>query len=303
MTELLTRRPERPMPPRHHEKRRRELLDAIEAEAELPRRRSAIPLLTAAAVLAVIGGLAFGVPALRDNAPAPATGTSEDGGTQDGIGRKPAVRTLSTTEKAAFLRQCEIAINKRATGTPNWFMGYKVVDGFEFTKVSDPGQTKSWLITHSGSSGVLCGRNGAGVISDAVLGTYPDGTKMTALRAPVQPMTRNAGKVLDRVARVTRQAGNGPEVDALLLRGYWFTPTPGHDRLLGGPPDDGLTPLLPGETIRGYDANGKLVYNSADEPPAQGSCFMDPSGKTVHVNNGVKNPGPKTCRPMYNWPK
>jgi hypothetical protein len=302
MNELLTRRPGRPMPPGHHEKRRQELLDAIEEETDRPRRRFATPLLAAAAVLAVVGGLAFGIPALRDHARPPATGTSEDG-----IDRPPSVRILSATEKAAFLRQCAIAFNKHASsgpnGNPNWFTGYQAVDGFEFTKVTDPGQTKSWLITHSGPTGVLCGRNGAGVVSDAAMAGYNDGTKLSALRAPVQPLTSNAGMALNRVARVTHQTGNGPEIDAYLLRGYWFTPTPGRGALLGGPPVDPLTPLLPGDTIRGYDATGKLVYNSANQPPIWGSCYMDPSGKHVHINNGVKNPGPKTCHPMYNWPE
>ncbi|MEI8412136.1 MULTISPECIES: hypothetical protein [unclassified Kribbella] len=303
MNELLTRRPERPMPPGHHEQRRQELLAAIEEETERRRRRFATPLLAAAAVLAVIAGLAFGIPALRNNARPPATGTPENS-----LGHPPPIRTLSATEKAAFLRQCATVFSKRASGSPNgnpnWFTGYQAVDGFEFTKVTDPGQTKAWLVTHSGPEGLLCGRNGAGVVSDAAPANYDDGTKPIPLRAPVEPLTRNAGQALNRVTRVTHQAGNGPEIDAYLLHGYWFTPTPGRGTLLpGGPPYDPLTPLLPGETVRGYDANGKLVYNSANQPPPWGSCYMDPSGKRVHMNNGVKTPGPKTCHPTYNWPE
>lgn len=296
MNELLTRRPEPPMPPGTHEKLRQELLDAISAEAGLPRRR-AVPLLAAAAVLAVIAGLAFGIPALRNNARPPASGIPEDG-----IGHPPSVRTLSATEQAAFLRQCEIEINKRATGTPNWYTGYQVVDGFEFTTVTDAGVTKSWMVTHSGTRGMLCGRNGAGVIRDAVMATYNDGTERSAIFARVVPLAPNTGMVLNAVARVTRQAGDGPEVDAILRGGYWFTPTPGWD-VIGGPPNPGLNRILPAETIRGYDANGHLVYNSATEPLRDRACFMDPSGTTVSTNNGVKNPGPKTCRPTYYWPE
>ncbi|TCM36977.1 hypothetical protein [Kribbella sp. VKM Ac-2568] len=274
MNELLTRRPERPMPAGHHEKRRSELLEAIGGEAETPRRRSATPLLAAAAVLAVVGGLAFGVPALRDNAQPPVGATSEGSSTEDGVGEKPAVRTLSAAEQARFLADCIKAVDKATTGQPLRIKYLQAVDGFEFTKVSDPGQVRSWLIIRAtfGSTrlrqskvgAVLCGRNGAGVISDAVkvisdAVNAPHAASGSLMSTPVTALALNAGLALNTVTRVTSQKGSGPQVEAALRGGYWFTPTPGHDKLFGGRSDDhGLF----GETIRAYDVNNKLVYTT-----------------------------------------
>jgi len=287
MKELLTPRPERAMPPGHHELRRRELLEAIEEEAERPRRRSATPLLAAAAVIAVVGGLGVGVPALRDDAQTPVSGS----GTQDSATRAPAVRTLSAAEQASFLQECTKAVNKVPTSTQNWYTGFQVTDGFEFTEVTDPGQTKAWLVTHFGPRGLLCGRNAAGTISDAVITPWLAAEKRGA-SAQVTPLARNAGLVTSRTARVTRQAGDGPEVGATLRDGFWFTPTPGQDKLFDRP--DGLSRLLPGETIRGYDAGDKLIYNSATQPPTGEICYSE------HV---ATNQGPRMCFPTYTRPK
>jgi hypothetical protein len=267
MNELLTRRPERPMPAGHHEKRRSELLEAIGGETETLRRRSATPLLAAAAVLAVVGGLAFAVPALRDNAQPPVGGTSEGSSTEDGVGQKPAVRTLSAAEQARFLADCAKALDPATTGQTIQYKDLRAVDGFEFTNVSDPGQVRSWLITRAnvGSTrlrqskvgAVLCGRNGAGVISDAV--NTLQAASGSLMSNPVTPLALNAGLALNTVTRVTSQTGSGPQVEAALRGGYWFTPTPGHDKRFGGRSDDhGFF----GETIRAYDVNNKLVYTT-----------------------------------------
>jgi hypothetical protein len=68
MNSLLNPPPERELP--RHEKHRTELLSIIDTELVAPRRRALVPLLAAAAVVTVIAGLAYGLPALRkDDAP------------------------------------------------------------------------------------------------------------------------------------------------------------------------------------------------------------------------------------------
>ena len=78
MNDLLTRRPDRPLPPGRHEALRADLLAAIDTEETRTPHRELVPLIAAAAVLAVVVGLAIGVPALeRDDGAAPAAGQDQ----------------------------------------------------------------------------------------------------------------------------------------------------------------------------------------------------------------------------------
>jgi hypothetical protein len=307
MNDLLTHRPERGLPAGRHEKRRIELLAAIEATSEVPRRRTATPLLAAAAVFAVVGGLAFGVPAVRDKAQPPVSGMPVSAaGAQAGAGQKPAVRTLSEAEQTAFLKDCTNAVKKATAGQQSQYWDLRAVDGFEFTNLSDPDQTKSWLITkatsgnarHSTTRAVLCGRNAAGVISDA-LGTA-SAASGALLGDPVTADSHNSGLALRTVTRVTSQKGSGPQIEAILRDGYWFTPTPGQHKLFGDQSDDrGLF----GETIRAYGAGNVLLYDST-VPAAKNRCYTDPQGqRVIAVEGEVKNPTVATCARMHRWPK
>lgn len=74
MIDVMSRRPERDLPPGRHERLRAELLARLDAEPASP-RRFLMPLLAAAAVVAVIAGLAVGLPALRSGPEQVAGGT------------------------------------------------------------------------------------------------------------------------------------------------------------------------------------------------------------------------------------
>jgi hypothetical protein len=301
MTDLLTRRVERDLPVGHHEERRSQLLAAIETTGEFHRRRTATPLLAVAAVLAVVGGLAFGVPALRHQGRPPASGMPESA-----TGHKPAVRTLSGAEQSRFLKDCINAVKKATVGQQTQYRDLQAVDGFEFTELSDPAQTKAWLITkamagnerHSISQTVLCGRNAAKTISDAL--NEPSALSGALLYAPVTASSHNSGLVLSTVTRVTSQKGGGPQIEAILRGGHWFTPTPGQHKLFGDQSDDrGFF----GETIRAYGAGNKLVYDSS-VAESKNHCYTDPEGKRVIAVEGhVKNPTVATCARLHHWPK
>ncbi|GAA0962176.1 hypothetical protein GCM10009554_79560 [Kribbella koreensis] len=301
MKDLLTRRAEREMPVGHHEERRSQLLAAIETTSQYHRRGTATPLLAVAAVLAVVGGLAFGVPALRHQGQPPASGMP-----QSATGHKPAVRTLSGAEQSLFLKDCINAVKKATAGQQTQYRDFRAVDGFEFTELSDPAQTRSWLITkavsgnarHSISRAVLCGRNSAGKISDAL--STPSAAGGALLSAPVTATSHNTGLVLRTVTRVTSQKAGGPQIEAILRGGYWFTPTPGQHKLFGDQSDDrGFF----GETIRAYGPGNKPLYDSST-PESKNRCFTDPEGKRVIAVEGqVKNPTVATCARLHRWPK
>jgi hypothetical protein len=65
--------------------------------------------------------------------------------------------------------------------------------------------------------------------------------------------------------------------------------------------DNHLIGVIPGWTIRGYDGDGKLVYDSAKNGPDVRKCYSNPAATEVLVINSAKHPTPATCQKMFDW--
>ncbi|GAB3406891.1 hypothetical protein [Flindersiella endophytica] len=111
------------------------------------------------------------------------------------------------------------------------------------------------------------------------------------------------------VATVTYQpkTPGGVETYAVVRDGMWFypeyTPTFANDEdLLAAGLDGGLIHLLGGRyRYRGYDANGKLVYDSERDGPFARDCHTDPTGTKVFHTAGKPDASPETCERTYEW--
>lgn len=305
MRELLNRRPDRPLLPAQHERMRAELLAELDTDSVRAPRRTLVPVAAAAAVLMVAAGLAVAVPALKN----------DDTGTPVAGGGQPVVRDLSAADTAALQKQC-LAEADRITvkQLPRPFRSYQPVRAFEFVDVKDPKVVNTWLIAKgkpdewqggNPSSSVpvpepdgywLCSRTAGGAISESSIrhGGEPEVTE------EIRRAARNAGTFAGSVVRVTMQPKGQPERDAYLTSGFWFAPTVG--RVGWGPHYDDDDPNLVDFVFRGYDANGREVYSSAN-PPKPLLCTLrwrDLSGGTKAPVRPV-HPTPPYC-PTYPWP-
>jgi len=307
MNNLITP-PDHEVPGPVRQRQRDELVAIVDHEAEAPRRRLAVPLLAAAAVLAVTAGLAFAVPALRSDGPAGTTPAA-------GITRKPSpkaqqvqpaqTRELSAAEKTAFRNQC-ITFTK---GSQDSFASFEVIHAFAYVRTARPSLAKSWLVTRKGMDYWICTRDGRGQISsDFLFG--PDASArhkdVPYLFAPVDGRGNGGGLYIPSIARITVQHDGEKPVEAVLREGFWFAPME-DARAEGGPagrPDfrnNNLIGVIPDWTIRGYDGEGKLVYDSAKNGPDVRKCYSNPAATEVLVINAVKHPTPATCQKMFDW--
>jgi len=300
MNELLTRRPDRPLPPGTHERMRADLLAAIESEP--PRRRILAPALAAATVLAVVAGLALGVRAFRTEAAPPAGGPH-------------AVRALTASETDALRTQCLAEANRiTSKSLPHPFTDYKVVKAFEFTDVKDPDVVSTWLIgsglqtyptigrhpmpERSHPAYWLCSRTVGGVISEPSIRFSP-GAILSG--APGMRIARNAGVYTKTVARVTVQPKGQQPIEALLQDGFWFAPTVG--RTDWGP-YDADDPGRGDFVIRGYDAAGTLLFTDSGPNPAAAPITCPYVNVTLPNGRHTFTPSPpvKPECVEYRWP-
>jgi hypothetical protein len=311
MTNQLTPPPDHEVPAGIRHRQRDELVAIIDHESGAPRRRLGVPLLAAAAVLAVVAGLAFGVPALRGDSKADPAGTAP-AATKIASGNKPAgqqirpakTRDLTAAEKAAFRNQCITFTD----GYQDSFASFDVIQAFEYTNTARPGMAKSWLVTRKGMDYWICSRDGYGNIATTfVFGAITERYKdLPYLFAPVDERGSNAGMYIPSVARVTVQHDGEPAAEAVLKEGFWFAPMEDAKATKdskGRPvwPDNHLIGVTPGWTIRGYDGEGKLVYNSATNGPDVRKCYSNPAATEVLVINSVKHPTPASCQKMFDW--
>ncbi len=302
MNELLTRRPDRPLPPGTHERLRADLLSAIENEPTRPPRRILAPALAAAAVLAVVAGLAIGVRAFRTDTAPPASGPA-------------TVRALTADETASLRTQCLAEANRiTSKSLPHPFTDYKVVKAFEFTGVKDPNVVSTWLIgfgnqtyptiarhpmpERSHPAYWLCSRTAGGVISEPSIRFSPNSILSGA---PSMRIARNAGVYTKTVAKITVQPKGQQPIEAFLQDGFWFAPTVG--RTNWGPydaDDPGRGDFL----VRGYDAAGALLYT--DSGPNPTAAPITCPYMAVTLPNGersdVPSPPVKPECVEYRWP-
>ncbi|WP_112242531.1 hypothetical protein [Kribbella monticola] len=310
MTDLTTP-PDHDLPRPVRDRQRDELVAIVDHEFGAPRRRTAVPLLAAAATVAVIAGLAFGVPALKGSRTTP-TGTAPAAGGQkvasgNTSAPQPArTRKLSAAETAAFRNQC-IEFTK---DYQNSFASFEVINAFEYVKTARPGLTKSWLVARKGMDYWICSRSGDGSIAgDSAFGPNisPAGKDVPYLFAPVDGRGEGTGMYIPSITRVTVQHHGDDPVEAVLKDGFWFAPMEQDSFPLpkngGRPitPDNHLIGVMPGWTIRGYAGDGKLVYDSAKNGPRVEKCYSNPARTEVLVVNSVKHPTPATCERMFDW--
>ena len=98
---------------------------------------------------------------------------------------------------------------------------------------------------------------------------------------------RNHGQVSLPVARVTVQPSGGAEIGAVVRNGLWYAP------ILVAPcpfvswdvaqplTNDSLIGIYPGVRLRGYAANGQLLYDSDRDAYSFAECFPSGGGSPV----------------------
>ncbi|MGW7684194.1 hypothetical protein ACWGID_25860 [Kribbella sp. NPDC054772] len=250
-----------------------------------PRHRL-VPLLAAAAVLAVTAGLAIGVPALRHRAEPPTAGVSE-------AAQQTAVTPLSEAEKTQLAKICydRTKLPLRTNESPR----YQVLDGFRFTNAPTDAYTSTWVVIKALGLWTTCGLDA----NDVVQQTLRQGADQDLYRA-VEPRMIGGGAYAAHIKRITVTVGDQKPVEAVLRNGYFYTATP-YVRVRG-PQTDAVRRVY---VVRGYDAAGKLVYTSpktnGEVRALSNSCYLNPKGKLSVWMSDNPHPDPKTCRQGYFW--
>jgi hypothetical protein len=265
-------------------RQRAELTAIVAHETAGKPRRHLIPLLAAAAVLAVTAGLAIGIPALRhDTTPAPAEQTSP----------ATAVAPLSAADQTRLAKLC---FDKTVTPLPKQQPGsYQVLDGFRFTSPPTDAYTPTWVVIKSFGFWTTCGLDAKGTVQQLLR----QGLNQDMYRAVEQRMI-GAGAYAPQITRITVAVGNQAPVEAVLRHGFFYTASP-YIRLRGPHPD--ATPRV--YVVRGYDVSGKLVYTSpktdGEVRAASNRCYVDPNGKLTVWLSDNPHPDLKTCGQGFFW--
>jgi hypothetical protein len=293
MNNQLTPPPDHDLHPATRNRHRDELIAIVDHESAqgAPRRRL-VPLAAAAAIVAVTAGLAIAVPALRgEKTQPPVSGP-------DIIATTPAVEPLTTAEKTSYAESCNGEMTFGRTQV------YTVTEAFKWVNPAASTQALSWvLIKRRHSKGLPLN------FQSLACGFNAKGTKVAYSFGPVggiQMDTVNKtgagnGTYAKPVARITIAIGTGPATEAILRHGFFFAPMKYFDT----PRRDPSTP--PTYTVRGYDANGNLIYAS---PKTEGElqarldgCFTNPEGTKVVFAGGGKNGTPPVsqCARGVSW--
>jgi hypothetical protein len=329
-TTLLSPPPERSL--RDHGRHRANLLTILDHERVARPYRPVVPIVAAASIAALtVGGTAVVQQLARDGDLGPSSGLPGSGTEISGASGKPTptptlsraneptgeptdeppratyepapvARALRPQEARDYLRDC-------AAQAPGMFDGHVPYVGLTLPEERRPWVSASWLITRKGGDYAVCVRDGRGTsLSTSAFGSAA-AKDIPHLFAPVDMRSDGFGLFTDPVATVTVQAEDEPERQAVLRNGFWFAPVPDPPTRTSqvGPertPDEddlliGINP--PGTILRGYDADGRLVYDSSKTGPTAHECYTDPEGREVIVHNGIENPSPETCRRTLRW--
>ncbi|MEV5966029.1 hypothetical protein AB0L70_29950 [Kribbella sp. NPDC051952] len=293
MTNDLIPPPELDLRPATRGRQRNELMRVVARESTRRRVPRAPNLIAAAAVAAVIAGGLFGIPAYRDSnrSPDPAATPSS----------RPlsTIHQLTAAEIKTTLAACRAQTNAVAAGTKGRFGNTTVVDAFTFTDVKSAGYTKTWLV----------GRRPTPPLQDTleVCGLDINGKLVSAQETVVAPMSlmslvessgRNYGRFSLPVARVTVQATDGPEIDAVARNGFWFAPlehtTKPFDSWESAARQSVGSPVgvYPGVRLRGYSGSGRLLYDSARDAYKFEDCWPSGGGEAVCPQTAWKRADP-----------
>ncbi|MFI7062449.1 hypothetical protein ACIBL3_15805 [Kribbella sp. NPDC050124] len=277
--------PERDLRPEARARQRAELIAIVEQDSATTPQRRFVPLVAAAAVVAIIASLAIGLPALRRDNSQPAV---------SGNPQPVSVEPLSAADKSRYGKIC---FARSRTALIKQREGYQVVDGFRVTNAPANAFTATWVIVKNTTFDVwtACGLNA----QDQPIQSTTSGVDQPLYRA-VETRMIGAGTYAAHITRVTVAVGNQPPVEAVLRHGFFFTAVP-YVRVRGPRTDATALPY----TIHGYDATGNLVYTSPKtdgEWRAQGAtCYVGPDGKLVVWMSDKPHPDPASCRRSFIW--
>lgn len=317
--------PERELPPGHHLRRRHQLVNLAQSDGRPSRRWSWVPMVAAASVVALVAAGAVAVQALRPDGTPQVAGTNKvttkPKPTDSSKPKPPAkaeVPSLTTHEitGAALQRFYDDCVqNDRevyADETPIAFRNFeRPLFAFSIDSSSDTDVT-AWLVAAQGDGSsmderALCIRDQWGNVEARGQLASHAAKGDPYLYQIVDGRSTGTGFLMPQVSSVTFQpkVRGGVETAAVVRDGMWFYPEHTPRRSTHEQPpnvDGGLIDLLGGlYRYRGYDAKGKLVYDSAKDGPFVKDCYTDPEGKEVIVVNSVKHPTPATCKRTYEW--
>ncbi len=279
MNNLLTPPPEHELRSITRDRQRDELLAIVAHEShEGTTRRPYVPLAAAAAVVAVVAGLAVGVPALRGDKTQPPVAGGESATSEP-------VQVLDALATKLTWSACMMGI-KEDPRLPEPVLPYTGGKAFEYKKVPAPGAPHRWFFTATGSYGssLVCALD----VKGKVIERWPAaGSKSLGnfLFAPADLRGSSSGLYTQPVAKITLQKPGGPLVEAQLVDGFWFAP---------------LEPAAKA-TVRAYDKAGKLIYDSAKQGPSPDDCYANPDGTKVVKVGKAPNPDPASCHKTLPW--
>ena len=281
--------PEYELRPETRARQRAELIAIVSREHATTPRRRLVPLVAAAAVVAITAGLAIGLPALRNDHDQPLVSGTND------KSEAATVEPLNDADKTRLGKSChEHTRFPRAKSRPEAFT---VIDGFSFAKPPGDAFITTWTVIRDSTLGMwtVCGMDSEGKVLQAL--AY--GKDQIQYR-PVENRMVGAGSYAAHISRITIAVGNQEPVDAVLRHGFFYAPVP-YLRVRGPHTDATRLPYL----VRGYDAAGRLVYTSPrndGEWRAQGNtCYVDGNGKLVVRMTDNPHPDPKTCLRSFTW--
>jgi hypothetical protein len=281
--------PEHDLRPSTRERQRDELIAIVGHESHdgTPRRR-VVPLVAAAAVLALTAGLAVGIPVLRDQS----RGVPVNGP----VKKQTDVEPLNAADKARLGKACVDKMQPRIAGRAVQAEPYEVLDAFKFPHAKSNTYTPVWVVVHTKMWGwTSCGIDATGKVRQV----FPFGQDQTMYR-PVEHRMIGGGAYAKSITRITVDVGTRPTMEAVLRHGYFYVPVP-YVRVRGPHSDSTAIPVV----VRGYDAAGKLVYTSprtdGEFHARRNACYVDPDGKLVAWMSDNPSPDPKTCQKSTVW--
>lgn len=191
----------------------------------------------------------------------------------------PPAEEMNAAEAEAVVREC-------VDGAHDW-SGFSPTFGIRLDADAEESTPTGWVIAHEGDSRLVCGVDSSGQSTGGARFGDSAAKDVPYMFAPVETKDPGFGLYTSDIARVTVQASGGPEQDAVMRDGYWFLPVEDADHVT--------------LALRGYDAEGDLVYDSATDGPDFSGCFTDPEGTEVVYEGDVTDPALDDCAPTYAW--
>ncbi|MYS83057.1 hypothetical protein [Embleya scabrispora] len=273
----------------------------------IPPRRVLLPLAAAVAVGGLVTGVLLGIsgddgatripgPANSGSVPTPAPSFGDRPLSLRQV-PVPAEVAVSDAEAARFVAACAAGGLDPATAS-----GYRPYFTVRSPQPADPANMYAIAVDAAGRNALHCsGSNRASphriqedfeLLTGTVQIDWVEGTKSGPSWTDY-----SAGRYNAPVARITMDRGTG-ERPAIMAGGVWYAAeTVGYTHEAAEAFQAGGGPR-----IRGYDAAGKLIWDSARDVPKPGSaeCVRTPDGRVLDYKGRVA-PDPATCRPALPW--